>query len=124
MLGFDLAPESVTVTEEFKMVMRATSLLLRRTGVPVFAVLLGLLTVAFCLTNFVPAADADPGCKGHTLCAQSGPSAPVAAVAQDVPQWEWTNASAIWLPLEPARSADSQRSTTPSAPRAPPQSLA
>jgi hypothetical protein len=124
MPGFDLAPESVRVAEESEIVMRATSLLVRRTSVPLFAVLLALLTVAFCLTSFVPAADADPGCQGHTLCAQSGPSAPVAAVAQDVPQWEWTNASAIWLPLEPALSADSQRSTTPSAPRAPPQSLA
>jgi hypothetical protein len=124
MPGLDLASESVTVTEEPQIVMRATSLLIRRTGVPAFAVTLALLTVAFCLMDFVPTAKADPGCQGHTLCAQSGPSAPVAAVAQDVPQWEWTNASAIWLPLEPALVADSQRSTTPSAPRAPPLSLA
>jgi hypothetical protein len=106
------------------MVMHAPSLFLRRAGTPVFAVLLAFLTVAFCLTGFIPAADADPGCQGHTLCAQSGPFAPVAAMAQDVPQWEWTNASELWLHLEPALFADSQSSTAPSAPRAPPQSLA
>jgi hypothetical protein len=105
-------------------VMRATSLLVRRTGVPALAVLLAILTVAFCLMDFIPTGEADPGCQGHKLCAQSGPSVTVVAVAQDLPQWEWAHASAIWLPLEPVLFADSQRSTTPSAPRAPPPSLA
>ncbi len=106
--------------------MRARSILVlvRRTGGPALVVLLALLTGAFCLTDFVPTAEADPGCQGHKLCAQSGPSTPVVAVAHDVPHWEWTQASAIWVPLEPARVADSQRHTTPSAPRAPPSSLA
>jgi hypothetical protein len=105
-------------------VMRATSRLVRRTGVPALAVLLALLTVAFCLMDFVPMAKADPGCHGHTLCAQSGSPAPVAAVAPDVPQWEWAHASAIWLHVEPALFVRSPRSSAPSAPRAPPPSLA
>jgi hypothetical protein len=46
-----LVSESVTVTEGFIIVMRATFLLVRCTGVPVLAVLLALLTVTFCLAD-------------------------------------------------------------------------
>jgi hypothetical protein len=106
------------------MLMRATRRLLGHPGVPAFVTLLALFTVASCLMSFMPSADGDAACQGHKLCAQSGPSVPVAVLAQDVARWECTNTSAIWLPIEPVLVADSQRGSTPSAPRAPPPSLA
>jgi hypothetical protein len=105
--------------------MRARSALIRRAVGPALAVLLAFLTVALCLTDFLSAAETDPGCQGHSLCAPSGPSAPVvAAVARDVRHREPTSTSSIWRPIEPAPSARSQRGPTRSAPRAPPPSLA
>ena len=104
--------------------MLVTSRLMKRTGVRGFVTLLALLAAVFCLTSFVPAADADPGCQGHKLCAQSGLSVPMAVAVEDMPRWEGTKESTTWLPVQPVLLAASQLNATPSAPRAPPQSLA
>ena len=104
--------------------MLATSPLMKRTGARGLVTLLALLAAVFCLASFVPAADADPGCQGHQLCAQSGPSVPMAVVVEDMPRWEGTKESTTWLPAQPVLLAASQLRATPSAPRAPPQPLA
>ena len=88
------------------------------------AALLAGLVAAFCLLSVAPASATDPGCQGHeassSLCAQSGPSEPLAGVLIDVAPALTTGSPVAGLaPVRPSAPLP-QLHAAPSTPRAPP----